>query len=185
MTPFPVLDAKSAPTRGARALLRQLQRRRGFVTNLNGALAASEVALRVYGEMARQYQQTSLTPAERLVVSLTASRLNQAAYCVAGHSAVAEATGMTRELIRALRRGAALADARLEALRRFTEAAYHGRGAVDEAAWRDFEAAGYQRPQALEVLVGIALKHFSHCASRMTEVTLDEGFRPWSWNDAS
>jgi AhpD family alkylhydroperoxidase len=181
MKRFPLHDTRSAPTRGARAYLRAVRERRGFVPHLYGALAQSDVALRVYGELSRLYSESTLTPTERQVVMLTVTRLNVASYCMAGHSAVAEALGVVPECIGALRSGEPLDDPRLEALRRFTEAVYYCRGKADGAAWQAFETAGYTPTQALEVLVGVSLKVFSNFASRMTEIPLDEGYRHWSW----
>jgi AhpD family alkylhydroperoxidase len=182
MPRFAIHDPLSTPTRGARAYLRQLRTRRGFVPHLYGALASSETALKVYGELSRLYGGSSLTPTERQVVMMTVTRVNLASYCMAGHSAVAEALGVVPACIGALRTGEALDDARLEALRRFTEAVYYCRGKPDAAAWHAFEAAGYTPLQALDVLVGISLKVFSNFASRMTDIPLDEGYRHWAWS---
>jgi AhpD family alkylhydroperoxidase len=178
---FPPAPAPAALTPGARAYLRKLQARIGFVPHLQALLAESEVALRAYGELAALYGAATLTPTERQVVMLTVTRRNGAPYCLAGHSAVAEATGVAVAVILALREGQPLPDPRLQALRAFTDAAHGGCGVVDDTTWAAFDAAGYSRQQALEVLVGITLKTFSNLASRMTGVALDEGFRTWAW----
>jgi AhpD family alkylhydroperoxidase len=183
MERFPIHDARTAPTRGARAYLRSVRDRRGFVPHLYGALASSETALKVYGELSKFYSASSLTPTERQVVMMAVTRLNLASYCMAGHSAVAEALGVLPECIGALRTGKSLDDPRLEALRRFTESTYYCRGRADNGAWTAFESAGYTPTQALEVLVGVSLKVFSNFASRMTEIPLDEGYRHWVWSE--
>jgi alkylhydroperoxidase family enzyme len=178
---FRVHTAKSPASRGARAYLRALEQRRGFIPNLFGLLAESETALKLYGEMSQLFGQSTFTPTERQVVLMTVTRNNAAAYCMAGHSAIAEAQGDLPQLIRALRDGVPMADRRLQALRRFTEAVLVCRGRVGPQEWREFEAAGYGREQALEVIAGIALKVLSNYASRMTNAALDEGFRHWHW----
>jgi alkylhydroperoxidase family enzyme len=184
MSRFRLYSRHNAPTRGAAAYLHAIERSRGLVPKLVAALAESEPALRAYGELSRRYAASALTPLERQVVMMTTTRLNAAAYCMAGHSAIAESLGLPREELLALRDGRALVDARLEALRRFTETAFYCRGRIDGATWNAFDAAGYGNAHALEVLVGIALKVFSNFASRMIAVPPDERFAAWSWTDA-
>jgi AhpD family alkylhydroperoxidase len=179
MPRFQIHQPNGAPAPGAREYLRAVHAARGHVPNLMAVLAESEAALRVYGELSTRYGEASLSLLERQVVMMTVTRLNAATYCMAGHSAIAAAAGMSAEQIDALREGHALDDARLEALRRFTEAAYYCRGKIDGGTWAAFGAAGYGNAQALEVLVGIALKVFTNFAARMTEVPVDPLFESW------
>jgi AhpD family alkylhydroperoxidase len=181
MSRFNLYTPLSAPKPGARAYLRRTQRERGQLPRLFQALAESEPVLKAYGEASRLYAEGTLSLLERQVVMLTVSRLNAAPYCVSAHSAMAEARGVMPDIIVALREGHPLVDPRLQALRLFAEAALTHRGRVDALTWQRFEHAGYGNEQALEVLVGIALKVFSNYASRMTEVAPDDGATRWDW----
>lgn len=178
---FHTHDTRSPASRSARACLRAVLQSHGRVPNLLGMLAESPMALKAYVELSKTFATATLSPLERQVVMMTVTRLNASPYCMAGHSAISEATGVAGPCIEALRQGRPLGEPRLEALRRFTESTMYCRGRVDPTAWAAFDAAGYGNEQALEVLVGIALKVLSNYVSRMTGVALDEGFRHWAW----
>ena len=181
MPRFKVHDARSAPTRGARAALREVQRQRGHVPQLHGLLAQSEAALRGYMELGAQLSKASLTALERQVVMLQANHFRQAPYCMAGHSAIAEALGMPLSWIEALREGQPVPDARTEALRQFTLGLLQERGDVSDAQWAAFNAAGYGTEQALEVILALSLKTLSNFASRMAALGPDTGLQPMAW----
>lgn len=162
-----------APTATARRVLAEQRERRGCVTNLLAVLAESDVALAIYAESSQRYRLGLLDDDERQVVMMTATRLNVSHYCQAAQAAQGKAAGMADECLQALASGRPLADPKLEALRRFTEAAYYCRGKVDSGTWAGFNAAGYSHAHAFEVLAGIALKVFSNFAARMTAVDVD------------
>jgi len=129
-----------------------------------------------------QLANTQLTTLERQVVMMEANHHNGAPYCMAGHSAIAHALGMPPEWLQALREGAALPDARIEALRQFTRSALQQRGAVSDAEWAAFQAAGYGPEQALEVVLAITIKTLSNFTSRMGSLPHDVGLQPWAWS---
>ncbi|MBI3367431.1 MAG: carboxymuconolactone decarboxylase family protein [Burkholderiales bacterium] len=181
MPTFPIHTAADAPTAESRAALRAIEAKRGHVPNLVGALAASDTALLAYLELSQRYGSGDLSLLERQVVALEVNRLNQAPYCMAGHSAACEASGIKPSTLVALRNGLPLDNDRLEALRRFTRALVEGGGVVDDSLWQEFGNAGFTRAQALEVLVGISVKMFSNFASRMMQVPVDIGAVHWTW----
>jgi alkylhydroperoxidase family enzyme len=162
-----------------------VQRVRGQVPNLHAALAASEPALRAYMALGEQLAKTQLTTLERQVVMMEANHHNGAPYCMAGHSAIAHALGMPPQWVQALRDGVALPDARAQALRDFSRAVLSQRGAVSDAELAAFEAAGYGREHALEVVLAITLKTLSNFTSRMGALPNDVGLQPWAWSDTT
>lgn len=182
MSRYLLLNARTAATRGARAALREVQRQRGHVPNLHAVLAASEPALRAYMELGAQLAKTTLTALERQVVMLQANQYRKAPYCMAGHSAIAQALGMPEAWLQALREDRAVPDARTEALRQFTIALLQGNGAVAEGEWLAFQAAGYTPEQALEVVMALALKTLSNFTSRLADLPLDTGHGPMAWH---
>lgn len=184
MKRYQVLSARSAPTRGARAALREVQRQRGHVPNLHGVLALSEPALRGYMELGAQLAKTTLTALERQVVMLQANQHRKAPYCMAGQSAVAHALGMPESWLQALRNGSPVPDPRSEALRQFTLALLQGNGGVSDAEWASFQAAGYTAEQGLEVVLALALKTLSNFTSRLADLPLDTSYGPMAWHEA-
>lgn len=179
---FRLHSVRSPSSRGARAALREVQRQRGHLPHLHALLAEAEPVLRAYMALGEQVARCSLTAQERQVVLMQANVHNQAAYCMAGHSAIAAALGMPKTWLQALRDGQPLPDARAEALRRFTRVLLQQRGEASDAEWAAFLAAGYQPVQALEVVLALSLKTLSNFSSRMAALPLDTGHQPWAWS---
>lgn len=180
MTPrLPIHDEASAPAE-ARQMLSKVRGAFGFLPNLIGGLAGSPSALRAYLALAEQFAGSSLTPVEQQVVALSVSAANGCGYCVAAHSALA-AKALTATQIAALRDGGVLDDARLEGLAEFVRAVVDRRGWVDESVVIAFERAGYQRSQALDVLVGVAQKTLSNYANHLIDTPLDDAFESTRW----
>lgn len=175
--PLVGLDNASEP---ARTTLANIQARYGFVPNLYRIFANAPIAADAYLAVSDAFGRGTLSATERNVVLLAASRENGCHYCVAVHSAVADMQKDPPHVTEALRSGQPIDDARLEALRRLTEALVRGRGHVDGEI-RSFVNAGYQPAQVLEVLVGITLKTLSNYTNHLAEPPLDAAFAGRAW----
>ncbi|WP_411847401.1 hypothetical protein AAFN60_08745 [Roseibacillus persicicus] len=81
---------------------------------------------------------------------------------------------MSEEDVQALEAGRPLTDARLEALRCFTNALVKGRGHVSEEEWSAFVEAGWGHQQALEVVFAVGMKVMSNFTNALAGVPLDE-----------
>ncbi|MFK5956183.1 MAG: carboxymuconolactone decarboxylase family protein [Planctomycetota bacterium] len=88
---------------------------------------------------------------------------------------------MPEEFLQALRDGSEIPDARLEVLRRFTEQVVEHRGRVQGDALAAFVSAGYQPAQAMEVIVGVAMKTMSNYVNHVAEIPLDEAWQDFAW----
>lgn len=180
MSHFPVHTIESAPA-GSQPLLTAAKSNFGFVPNLLGMLSEAPAALEGYLGIAGAFQKSSLTPVEQQVVLLTVSVTNRCHYCVAAHTAIAWGAKVPGEVIEALRDGRPIPDARLEALRRFTETVVQSRGwAADGLA--DFYAAGFSRAQVLEVVTGVAQKTLSNYANHLAKTPVDAAFAKAAWD---
>ena len=180
MTKFTIHDRNSAPAKSAE-LLAKAEAKYGFIPNLLGIASESPAALEGYVALSGLFSGSSLSPVEQQVVTLTVSFENGCDYCMAAHSMAAEMAGATAEQIAALREGAPLADARLEALRRFTAALVQNRGWLDEKEVEAFLAAGYSRQSILDVILGAALKTISNYTNHLTKTPLDAAFEKYRW----
>lgn len=180
MTAFVVHSHDTAPD-DSRFLLAGAQAKFGFVPNLIGMLADSPAAAAGYLGIGDQFDKSSFSAAERQVVLLSASFENTCDYCMAAHSIVAGMSGVSAEVIAALRKGTALPDARLDALARFTRAVVGQRGRVSDAQLEDFLAAGFSRKQVLEVVLGVAMKTLSNYANHIARTPLDAAFASARW----
>ena len=88
---------------------------------------------------------------------------------------------MPPEDIEALRTGAKLANSRHEELRRFTRALIRSQGKIVEADLDAFLAAGYTPQQALEVVLGIAIKTMSNYTNSIAGTPLDKVVKSYEW----
>jgi len=183
-TSFTTHDISSAPE-GSRDSLKALQDSSGFLPNLISAMAESPATTTGYLWLSQHFAtQTALDKAERLVVEIVTSIVNDCRYCVAAHSIMAVMHKVDAELVEALRAEKAPADPKLAALARFTRLAASTGGRVDEAELNAFFAAGYTRAQALDVILGITVKTLSNAVDHLTHPAVDQAFSGAAWSPA-
>jgi uncharacterized peroxidase-related enzyme len=180
MSKFDIHTHETAPEK-SRPLMRGVEKAFGFVPNVSAVLAESPPTLNAYMTLSKIFDETSFTPAERQVVILAINEYNECHYCVAAHSVIADMHGVPDDAVEAIREGHPIADRRLEALRDFTRKIVDRRGWVDEAEIEAFMAAGFERHQVLEVILGVAMKTISNYANHIADTPLDEAFANRAW----
>ena len=180
MSILSIHSPETAPE-ASRPFLEATKKRFGFSPNIAGALAESPAALEGYLTLARLFAGTSFSPVERQIVLIAASVVNGCAYCVAAHSTMAAGERVAEDVIAALRDGEPIADARLEALRRFVEILVEKRGWASDREVQSFIAAGFSRRQVVEVLLGITQKTLSNYVNHLADTPLDDAFAPRQW----
>lgn len=181
MNNFPKHSTQTAPE-AARQMLEKAERAMGFVPNLYAHLAEAPAALEAYFGLSAQFEKTSLTAAERQVVLLAVSVENGCEFCVAAHSMIGvKMAGVAAEAVDALRAGGALADPRLDALAKFTRAMVKHRGWVPNDGLASFFAAGFSPQQALEVVLGVAMKTLSNYANHLTGTQTNPELSAFAW----
>jgi uncharacterized peroxidase-related enzyme len=177
---FPLHDEATAPE-AARDALAATRRNFGMVPNLERVMASAPALLAAYSAAWDLFETTSLTPVERQVVYQAANFENDCAYCVPWHTLLAKRAGMAPEDIEALRSGARLSDPKLEALRTFARRLIHDRGKATGADLDTFLAAGYGPAQALEVVLGLAVKVMSNYVNSIAGTPLDDAVAGLAW----
>ena len=180
MSEFQVHDLASAPAASQPELAR-VRKKYGFLPNLAGVLAESPAALEGYFAIGGIFEKSSFAHTEKQIVLLTASYENQCHYCVAAHSTIAGMLKVSDHIVAALRDGMPLPDAKLEALRSFTRSLVVNRGWAEEQELEAFYEAGYTKAQALEVIVGIAMKTISNYTNHLSETPVDDAFAANAW----
>ncbi len=171
----------SAPAK-SRPLLEGTIAKLGFLPNLYAHLAEAPAALEAYFALAAQFEQTSLSPAERQVVLLAASVENGCEFCVAAPSMMAGMSQVPDDSIEALRAAAELPDPRLNALADFTRSLVRDRGWATQAASAAFLEAGFDGQQALEVVLGVSMKTLSNYANHLTGTRTNPELAAHAWN---
>lgn len=180
MTDFNQYDATNAPE-AARPLLNTAKAAYGFVPNLLATMAESPAILEGYMTLAGILDKSTLSPAERQVVLLTASYENGCTYCMAAHSVIAQGAGLSEDAIAAIRNGSTLPDAKQEALAEFTRVIVRERGFANEAAVNAFLGAGFTKANIFDVILGVSLKTMSNYTNHIAETPVDAAFQPQAW----
>jgi uncharacterized peroxidase-related enzyme len=173
MTAFVQHTLDSAPD-ASKPVLASTASAYGFLPNLHATLAESPVALQALDSLFALIASSGLTPQEQQVAMLAVSVFNGCEYCVAGHSYVAQSVQVDGGAVQALRQGRPIAgDARLQALRSFTEAVLRGHGRAGADALAAFSAAGFTHRNALEVVTIVAAKVLSNYANNLARTPAD------------
>lgn len=171
----------TAPT-ASRPLMEQSLQAYGFVPTLHQVLAEAPAAYHAYITTLRIFSdETTLSPLEQQVVMMTSNIENRCHYCTAGHTMLMQMMKAPEDVIEALRERQTIPDAKLEALSAFARELLAKRGHVGDAALENFLSAGYDRQQALEVLVGLAAKLISNFTNALAHTELDEPVKPFAW----
>jgi uncharacterized peroxidase-related enzyme len=175
-TAFAVHTINSAPA-ASQPLLEQSKKSWGFIPTLHGTLAEAPIALDAYTSMYDAIvARSTLTPIEQQVAFQAVNVLHGCEYCTAGHTYLSRAVKMPEDVIAALRESRPITgDARLQALREFTEAVVRERGLAGDAAVDAFVAAGFTKANVLELVTIVACKTISNYTNHLTHTPL-EGF---------
>ena len=177
---FPLLDETTAPN-GVLEALETTRKNFGMIPNVEKVMASAPQLLAGYAHLWDLFNTTSLTPIERQVVYMTANFENECNYCIPWHSMLAKNAGMKASEIDALRSGAPLADPKLEALRGFARSLIANRGKASETDLRQFFDAGFSDAQALEVILGLAIKLISNYTNSVAGTPLDPEVEHLRW----
>lgn len=184
MADFTLHTLETAPSK-AKPLLENSVRAFNMVPNLHAVMAESPEHLEAYQKLHELFQKTSLSAVERNVVWLTINVEHACHYCVPAHSAIAKMQGVDAGTIEALRNNTPIADARLEALRRFTLAVVRERGRVSDEDVEAFLAAGFTRRHVLDIVLGLAQKVMSNYVNHLADTPVDPAFAAYAWEPAT
>lgn len=184
MTDFATYTLETVPEKG-RETLETVNQAYGFVPHLLGTMVEAPALAQAYLDIGKNFAATSLNETERQVVLLTTSRINECGYCMAAHTAIAGLNKVPAAVIDALRDDKPIEDDRLEALRQLTVAVVEKRGWLVPSDIEAFIAAGWERQQVLEVVLGVAMKTLSNYTNHIADTPLDEPFRAAEWQPAS
>tara|TARA_A100000171_G_C2139977_1_gene154277 strand:+ start:10137 stop:10706 length:570 start_codon:yes stop_codon:yes gene_type:complete len=182
MTQFDIHTAQTAPE--SQQLIENAEKAFGFLPNLLGVMAEAPALLEGYMTLAGIFDQTDLSATERQVVLMVNNRLNGCTYCMAAHSAISKAQGVSDDVVAGLRQGTTLADPKLDALRRFAERVNETRGWPEQADIDALLQAGYTKRTVLEVILGTAVKVMSNYTNHVAETPLDGAFSAMQWSSS-
>lgn len=183
MTAFQLHDVESAPEK-SKPLLEQSMKDFGMIPNLHAVMAEAPGTLEAYQRLHGLVLESSLNDEEKTVVWQTINVEHACHYCVPAHSGIARSMGVDTDIDDALREESPLKDEKLEALRRFTLAMVRNRGHGEDDLKAFFEA-GYEKRQALEVVLALSQKVMSNYINHIADTPVDEPFQPFAWEPSS
>lgn len=170
LTRFAVPSAADV-TPANQAIFEQLKKGLGMVPNLYATLAYSDTALGNY--LTLQNGKSSLSAKEREVINLVVSQVNECAYCLAAHTALAGMVGFSAGQIIELRKGGASFDVKLDALAKLVRSATLQRGHAEPGLLAAFLAAGYSKGNLVDVVMVIGDKIITNYLHALTQVPVD------------
>jgi alkylhydroperoxidase family enzyme len=102
---------------------------------------------------------------------------NHCNYCAAAHSTIAKGALHTpAEVVAAVRDNTPVPDAKLNAIVNLVRELVRERGYAKDKTIQKFLAAGYKKDQAMELLLGIALKTISNYLDHISPTPVDPAF---------
>ncbi len=183
------LPAQSLESKDA-AVVRVLEKAKaqvGFIPNMYANMVNSPGVLDTYLDgYARFRADSTYSPVEQEVVFLVISLANGCSYCTAAHSMIADKMSkVPADVLQALRARKPIADARLAALAKFTQAMFDTRGRPSQAELQGFRAAGFTDRQALEIVLAMAVKTLSNYSNHLFHTEVDGMFAEYKLDPAA
>lgn len=175
MSRITIHTLNSAPQE-TKARIESVEKNTGFIPNLIGVLSNAPAALEMYQEVGKINARTSLTTAEIEVIQITAAKVNECAFCVAGHTKVSVSKKLfSEEVLTAIRSVKDFEewDKKLNALARYTIAVMTNKGAITDEELQQFFNAGYNEQQAIEVVLGIALATLCNYTNNLAKTDIN------------
>lgn len=173
---FQPLSVATAPD-ASKPILENIRKSFGFVPNLMATFANSPAVLQGYLALDGAFEKGTFSPVERQLILLAASEENKCGYCAAAHSTIAKAfLNAPAETIAAVRDGKPLADRKQNALVNLVREIVRERGFASPATVEAFLAAGFEKPQVMELLLGVALKTVSNYLDHLSPAVIDQAF---------
>lgn len=177
---FNMFDETTAPD-GAREILEKTKAEFKMIPNLEKTMAGAPALLEAYSTTWNIFKTTTLSEVEQQIVYQAANFENECNYCVPWHTFLSRQAGMNQSDIEALREGARLSNEKYEQLKRFTQSLIRTKGKVVKADLNAFFQAGYTEQNALEVILGIAIKTMSNYTNSIAGTPLDKAVEKLVW----
>jgi uncharacterized peroxidase-related enzyme len=168
LTPIDPATATGRP----KELLDAVKQKLGMVPNMTRAMAASPAALDAYLQFSGALAKGTLPAKVREQIALAVAEANGCDYCLAAHTAVGRAVGLTADQLRDSRLGTAV-DGRTDALVKFARRVVSARGRVADADLAAVRAAGWDDAAVAEVVANVALHVFTNYFNLVAGTDLD------------
>lgn len=154
-----------------RKLLYALEKSMGFVPNIYAFMTHSETALKRFLDF--MDVPTVFDPIQTEAIHLVTSQVNQNPYCLAAHTALAKANGLTDQQIEAIRKGNVTWDEKLNILVDFTCELVTNRGKVRPEMIDRFYQVGYTDACLVDLNMLVGMTTITNYINNATWIPVD------------
>lgn len=170
----------------SKSILIETKTKMGFIPNMYHGMAGNTSLIDGYTSVYNSFRENSgFSPVEQEVILLSVSYVNYCEYCMAAHSFIGDKmTKVPTEITNALREGATLPEAKLNALSHLTKIMTENRGRVSQEQVEEFFNAGYDESHLLGIITGISVKTMSNYSNHITQPDLDAIFTGRIWKNS-
>jgi uncharacterized peroxidase-related enzyme len=166
----------------AKDLLQGVHARLGMTPNMMRTMANAPAVLDAYLAFSGALARGSLSTRLREQIALTVAEANGCGYCLAAHSALGKAAGLSEEAMQDSRRGIA-SDSRASAALRFARRVVEERGWVTDADLGQVRRAEFTDGEIAEIVANVAVNLFTNYFNHVVDTDVD--FPPPSVLDAA
>ncbi len=153
-------------------LLNHVQTKLGMTPNIMRTMANSAAVLQAYLGFGEALAKGSLSAKLREQIALTVAEVNECGYCLAAHSAIGQAVGLSNEVILDSRRGTSVNNKDKVALQ-FAKALVDNRGIVDDSGIAKLRDAGYSDGEIAEIVANVTHNIFTNYFNHVAETAID------------
>lgn len=159
-------DSKTA------SLLSSVERAMGRVPNMIATMAKSPSVAQAYLGLNQSLSTGQLSNRMREQIALVVGETNSCDYCVAAHTALGKAAGLTSNDASDARRGLAQ-EAKERTALQFARAMVEKRGLVSDEDLSSLREAGHHDGEIAEIVANVALNIFTNYFNHVAETELD------------
>ena len=171
MTRIRPIDQHTADA-GAAELLGDVKKKMGSVPNLIATMANSPAVAKAYLGFSQALSTGTLPPRLREQIALVVGETNDCGYCLAAHTALGKAAGLTEQETRAARRGTSPVEKERVALD-FARKLVQDRGVIADADLERVRQAGYTDGEIGEIVANVALNIFTNYFNHVAGTEVD------------
>lgn len=153
-------------------LLEEVHKNMGMTPTLIRAMAASPAVFEGYLSFRGALGKSSLDAKLQEQISLVVSQLNECSYCLAAHTAAAEALGLNQDEILASRR-ANSKNQKTHAALEFTRIVVEKHAKVTDEEVERLKAAGYDDAEVAEIVASVAFNIFTNYFHHVADTEID------------
>lgn len=171
MTRIRPIDQHTAASDAAE-LLGAVKKKTGSVPNLIATMANSPAVAKAYLNFSQTLSTGMLPPRVREQIALVVGETNNCAYCLAAHTALGKAAGLTEQETRDARRGTSQVEKERVALG-FARKLVQERGVVADIDLERVRQAGYTDGEIGEIVANVALNLFTNYFNHVAGTEVD------------